>query len=70
MNAPAVLYVADLAKMLGRTETAVRAAAGRGAKWLPPPFPMGRRLAWRREDVEAHIAAQANASRKPRRGAA
>lgn len=55
----AVLYVHDLAKMLGRTESAIRAAVNRSADWLPPPFPMGRRLAWRRADVEAFLAARA-----------
>lgn len=55
----AVLYVPDMAKMLGRTESAIRTAVNRGAEWLPVPFPMGRRLAWRREDVSAFLAAQA-----------
>lgn len=54
-----VLYVADLAKKLGRTEAAIRAAVNRGADWLPPSFPMGRRLAWRREDVDRFLAEQA-----------
>lgn len=55
----AVLYVHDLAAMLGRTEAAIRAAVNRGSDWLPPPFPMGRRLAWRREDVDAFLARRA-----------
>ena len=59
MTESAVLYVADLARMLGRTETAVRAAVNRSAPWLPPSFPMGRRLAWRRDDVEKFLAQQA-----------
>ncbi len=60
MNEPTtVLYVPDLARMLGRTEAAIRTAVNRGATWLPPSFPMGRRLAWRREDVERFLAAQA-----------
>jgi predicted DNA-binding transcriptional regulator AlpA len=59
MNEPQVLYVPDMAKMLGRTEAAIRTAVNRGAEWLPPSFPMGRRIAWRRADVDAFIAAQA-----------
>jgi len=55
----AVLYVHDLAAMLGRTEAAIRAAVSRGAEWLPPAFPMGRRLAWRAEDVDAFLKARA-----------
>jgi predicted DNA-binding transcriptional regulator AlpA len=48
-----------MAKMLGRSESAIRTAVDRGAEWLPPSFPMGRRLAWRRSDVDAFLAAQA-----------
>lgn len=55
----AVLYVADLAKLLGRTEAAIRTGVNRGVEWLPKPFPMGRRLAWRRQDVDDFLAAQA-----------
>lgn len=58
-EAPAVLYVPDLARTLGRTEAAIRTAVNRGAAWLPPSFHMGRRLAWRREDVDKFLAAQA-----------
>lgn len=50
-----VLYVHDLAKKLGRTEAAIRAAVNRGADWLPPSFPMGRRLAWRSVDVDSFL---------------
>jgi predicted DNA-binding transcriptional regulator AlpA len=56
---PAILYVHDLARMLGRTEGAIRAAVNRGAQWLPPSFAMGRRLAWRKEDVDKFLATQA-----------
>lgn len=59
MNESAILYIADLARMLGRTEAAVRSAVNRGAPWLPPSFPMGRRLAWRRADVEKFFQTQA-----------
>lgn len=52
---PEVLYVPQLAAKLGRTEAAIRAAVNRGADWLPPSFPMGRRLAWRAVDVDAFL---------------
>lgn len=58
-TAPAVIYVADLAKIMGRTETAIRAAANRGAAWLPPSFKSGHRLAWLRADVDTFLAQQA-----------
>jgi predicted DNA-binding transcriptional regulator AlpA len=64
MNQQSILYVTDLARMLGRTESAIRAAVNRGAAWLPPSFPMGRRLAWRREDVERFMADQAKNTRR------
>lgn len=53
-----LLYVADLARKLGRTEAAIRSAVNRKADWLPPAFPMGRRLAWRLADVEAFLQRQ------------
>lgn len=56
---PQVLYVPDLARRLGRTEASIRSAVNRDADWLPPPFPMGRRLAWRVSDVDEFIAKQA-----------
>lgn len=59
MTEAAVLYVPELARMIGRTESAVRAGVQRGADWVPPAFNMGRRLAWRREDVEAWLANRA-----------
>lgn len=59
VNEAQILYVPQLAAMLGRTEAAIRSAVNRGADWLPPSFPMGRRLAWRRNDVEAFLAQQA-----------
>lgn len=54
-----VLYVPQLAKKLGRTEAAIRAGVNRAADWIPPSFPMGRRIAWRREDVDSFLAKRA-----------
>lgn len=59
MTTADVLYIADLAKKLGRTEAAIRSGINRGVDWLPKPFPMGRRIAWRRADVDAFLAEQA-----------
>jgi predicted DNA-binding transcriptional regulator AlpA len=59
MTEAAVLYVPDLARMIGRTESAIRAGVQRGVDWVPPAFNMGRRLAWRREDVDAWLANRA-----------
>ncbi|MBK8259986.1 MAG: helix-turn-helix domain-containing protein [Nannocystis sp.] len=46
---PRILYVQDLADLLGRSEKAVRHAMRRGL--LPEPLKLAGRLAWRRADV-------------------
>jgi predicted DNA-binding transcriptional regulator AlpA len=58
-----VLYIADMAKLYGRTECAIRSAHSRGAGWLPAPFKLGRRLAWRSADVKADLARRAKKKR-------
>lgn len=64
MNQPQVLYVPQLAAQLGRTEAAIRSAVNRGAAWLPPSFQMGRRLAWRKEDVDKFLKDQSTKTRR------
>jgi len=46
-----VIYVADLARILGRTEASVREGIRRGVSWLPKGFKMGIRHCWLRTDV-------------------
>jgi len=46
-----VIYVADLARILGRTEASVREGIRRGVPWLPKGFKMGIRHCWLRADV-------------------
>lgn len=58
-----VLYVADMAKKLGRTEKAIRAGIRRNAAWLPPHFRAGALYAWLRADVDAFLAQQAKQDR-------
>lgn len=50
-----VLYVPELARKLGRTEAAIRAAVHRGSRSVPPPFKIGRKHAWRPESVDAWL---------------
>lgn len=52
-----VVFVAGLAKMLGRTEAAVRQGLSRGVDWLPKGFRMGTRHCWLKEDVRAFLRA-------------
>lgn len=63
MDAPAVLYIPDLARKLSLTEKAVsrrlERAKGAGApQTLPPHFRLGGRIAWRAEVVDAWLAAK------------
>lgn len=53
-NGPAILHVDGLARMLGKTERAIRAALRRGR--LPPALDLAGRQVWRREDVHAWMA--------------
>jgi len=54
-----VLYVPELAAKLGRSEAAVRMAVARRSDSVPRPFYLGRRIAWRREDVDGWLAKKA-----------
>lgn len=61
-----VLYIADLAAKIGRTEAAVRAAIYRGSKDLPRPFKLGGRHAWRTADVDAWLEQRAKKASEAR----
>ena len=59
-----VIYVAELAAKLGRTEKAIRAGLhkirrGQAVDWLPPHFRLGLKYAWRVADVDAWLDQQA-----------
>lgn len=63
---PPILYVDDLARFLGRTPKAVRAAIAR--RRLPPPLRLAGRLAWRAQDVLEYVSetrAASQTSAKP-----
>jgi predicted DNA-binding transcriptional regulator AlpA len=53
-----LLTVSDLADILGRSPTTIRAGIHRNPASLPPPLniPGSRLLRWRREDVERWLA--------------
>lgn len=61
---PEVIYVAELAALMGKSEVAVRQALNRGVDWLPAPFYLGRRLAWRRTDVQHWLAERAQETQR------
>ncbi len=58
---PRILYVPDLAELLGRSEKAVRHAMRRGL--LPEPMKLAGRLAWRRADVLSWVSESHGVSR-------
>lgn len=51
MQETEVLYVADLARLLGITEAAVRGHFYRRSGAIPKGFKLGTKLAWRRSTV-------------------
>lgn len=57
-----VLYVSDMARKYGKTEAAIRMAVTRGADWIPKPFKMGSRIAWRAEDVDRFLKEQSEST--------
>lgn len=46
-----ILHVPELAKLMGRTESAIRSAVQHRADWLPPFYKQGTRICWRLETV-------------------
>jgi hypothetical protein len=46
-----VIYIPDLARILGRTESSVRQGLSRNVFWIPEGFRMGIRHCWLRADV-------------------
>ena len=55
-----VIYMSELAKMLGKTEGAIRSAVQQRRESVPPSFKLGGKHAWRRIDVESWIEARKN----------
>lgn len=50
-----VVYLAGLAKMLGKTEASVREGIRRGVEWLPKGTKIAGKHAWFREDVRQFL---------------
>lgn len=50
-----VVYLAGLAKMLGKTEASVREGIRRGVEWLPKGTKIAGKHAWLREDVRKFL---------------
>ncbi|WP_443134968.1 helix-turn-helix transcriptional regulator [Halorhodospira sp. 9621] len=50
MSEPKILYIEDLERGLGASRDAIRGMVRRGE--LPRPAKLGRRLVWRKEEIE------------------
>jgi len=46
-----ILHIPEIAKMLNRSECAIRSAVRDRASWMPPHFKQGVKLCWRRSSV-------------------
>lgn len=52
---PEIIHIPELAKLLGRSESAIRSAIQTRASWLPPFFRQGQRICWRLESVRVFL---------------
>lgn len=50
-----VIYIADLARMYGKTEASIREGIRRGVEWLPKGAKIAGKHAWLREDVRKFL---------------
>ena len=63
-----ILYAADVAAMVGKTQHAFTAAMQRDSSAVPPGrFKMGRLWAWRRATVEAWLEGLESSDAEPKR---
>lgn len=50
-----VIYIADLARIYGKTEASIREGIRRGVEWLPKGTKIAGKHAWLREDVRKFL---------------
>ena len=65
----AVMYVVDMAKYLGMSETAIRAHLTRkNYNAVPKPIYLGKRIAWRKQDVDEWLKQKSNINKYNEKG--
>jgi predicted DNA-binding transcriptional regulator AlpA len=64
-----IMYVRELAELLGLTEAGIRSALQRKSEHIPPSFKMGKRHAWRRATVTKWLEEREQLSARLRRKA-
>ena len=66
-----ILFIKDVAKLLGRSEAAIKFALHDKSPWLPPSFKQGRHRCWLLSTIRQHLKQQEqlqlNPPRKPGR---
>lgn len=64
-----IVYLPDIAKMLGRSESSIRSGIQGGAAWIPKSFKMGNRICWLKSDVMQFLVdcRDGNIQTKPKR---
>jgi hypothetical protein len=66
---PEIINVPELARLIGRSESAIRTAIVRMPDWMPPHFKQGTRLCWRLESVRKFLREyESGAHHKPKIG--
>ena len=64
MTVSEIIYIPELATMMGKSDVAVRAMIQRESKDVPPSFKVGRKHAWYLEDARKFFAAKRKAAAK------
>lgn len=62
-----VLYIEDLAKLMGKSVSAIKNGLWDNVPWLPPHFKIGRRICWRPGTVQKFLEQQEQLSINPPR---
>lgn len=50
-----ILHIPDMARLMNRSECAIRSAIRDKAAWLPPFFKQGVKICWRPESVRKFV---------------
>lgn len=62
-----VVYIASLARILGKTESSIREGLRRQVPWLPPSFKLAGQHAWLKEDVLSFLRGLSDSNPAPAR---
>ncbi|MDT4843763.1 hypothetical protein FQZ97_777000 [compost metagenome] len=60
-----IIYIADLAKVYGKTESSIREGLRRGVPWLPKSFKVAGQHAWLRADIASFLKSLSEPANQP-----